>query len=233
MMNASVLVTEWGGGNGDIKDNLQYTIQQQDLHFTSTTYWDWKQSAQSGCGWSIYACATGPNNLTDSNGLVWPQKLAVISRVIPTAVVGHIDTFSYNGTTQIFAMRAAAPITRELLATGDDIVNTLVYVPAHVTRKPSEVVVGGAAKLDRITKQPDGSWIIEVAILVQEGHELEYTVQLGDETGEALAALPHTLGTVGAESGADSAVPAVAQREKVSAALRSMVGAHRRRGVAN
>ena len=87
MMNASVLVTEWGGGDGDIVNgNLQGTSEQQDRSFTGATYWDWKQSAQAGCGWSLYKCATGPDNVTQPNGPLDLVKLAVVSRVLPAAV---------------------------------------------------------------------------------------------------------------------------------------------------
>jgi len=121
-------------------------------------------------------------------------KLSIVSRVIPSAVVGFIDAFSYNYTTQVFAMRAIAPPDADAVADG---VNTLVYVPAHVKRKPSEVVVGGAAKLSHVVTQPDGSWIIEVVVAAKGaaartvGEGREYTVQLGDDAaGSALAVLP-------------------------------------------
>eukprot|EP01043_Picozoa_sp_COSAG02_P018329 COSAG02_NODE_854_length_16499_cov_76.082561_17_plen_163_part_00 len=123
------------------------------------------------------------------NSAVDTLKLSIVSRVIPAAVVGFIDTFSYNYTTQVFAMRAFAPNAADMIAEG---VNTLIYVPAHVNRKPSELAVGGVAKLSHVVTQPDGSWIVEVAVeAVAEGNVGEYTVQLGDDdAGNALAALP-------------------------------------------
>ena len=173
LMNASVLVTEWGDGDGPSDfDNIRGVVEQQDAKFTSSTYWDWKQSEQAGCSWSLFKCAVGPDNATVPNGVVDTAKLAVVSRVIPTAVVGTIHSFSYNDTTQVFEMRAAAPG-----ADAEPGVNTLVYVPAHVARQPSEVSVGGAAKLDRVERQPDGSWIIEVAVAAGPG---DYTVRLGE-----------------------------------------------------
>ena len=36
-MNASVLVTEWGGSDGDLY-NLRGVAQQQDAQFTSSTF---------------------------------------------------------------------------------------------------------------------------------------------------------------------------------------------------
>jgi hypothetical protein len=61
-MNASVMVTEWGSGDsGGDMSNLEGTTTQQDLQFTSTTYWDWKQN---GCGaWPLYKCAAGKSQL--------------------------------------------------------------------------------------------------------------------------------------------------------------------------
>lgn len=63
-MNASVLVTEWGGSDSDLY-NLRGVAQQQDAQFTSSTYWDWKQSLQAGCGWSLYKCTSGAAAATD------------------------------------------------------------------------------------------------------------------------------------------------------------------------
>lgn len=217
-MNASVLVTEWGGGDGDIATNLHGTVHQQDLQFTGSTYWDWKQSKEAGCGWSLYQCATGPDNETDPNGAVDTAKLAVVSRVIPWAVVGYIHAFSYNSTTQVFAMRAesvAATMGTDARAASDgDFTTTLVYVPAHVRRRPSEVTVGGVATLSHVVAQPDGSWIVCVAVDNRVG---EYTVQLGDGDGRALRALPSENA-----SGQVAALESLATETALDAAYRAM-----------
>jgi hypothetical protein len=153
---------------------------------------------------------------TVENSAVDTLKLSIVSRVIPAAVVGFIDAFSYNYTTQVFAMRASAPNAADMNAEG---VNTLVYVPAHVNRKPSELVVGGVAKLSHVVTQPDGSWIVEVAVeAVANGDVGEYTVQLGDDAaGNALAALPRAADRLAAMMAQDD----VATEAQVGAALRA------------
>lgn len=154
---------------------------------------------------------------TVANSAVDTLKLSIVSRVIPAAVVGFIDTFSYNYTTQVFAMRASAPNAADMIVEG---VNTLVYVPAHVNRKPSELVVGGVAKLSHVVTQPDGSWIVEVAVeAAAEGNEGEYTVQLGDDAaGSALAALPRAADRLAAMIVQDD----VATEVQVGAALQAL-----------
>eukprot|EP01047_Picozoa_sp_COSAG01_P009164 COSAG01_NODE_372_length_17995_cov_16.957812_22_plen_230_part_00 len=201
-MNASVLVTEWGGSDGDLY-NLRGVAQQQDAQFTSSTYWDWKQSLQAGCSWSLYKCASGAAAATDPNGLVDGVKLAVVSRVIPWAVVGQISAFSYNSSTQVFAMQATTftdnTKTNLKAAAATVTAKTLIYVPAHVRWSASEVVVRGAAKLSQVASQPDGSRIIEVAVATATTRAV-YTVQLGDRDGGALRALqvPVAATSVGA-----------------------------------
>jgi hypothetical protein len=63
-------------------------------------------------------------------------KLAVVSRVIPLAVVGQIGAFSYNSSTQVFAMQATTTTnttnTNLEAAAATVTAKTLIYVPAHV-----------------------------------------------------------------------------------------------------
>ena len=97
-----------------------------------------------------------------------------------------------------------------------------------MTRTPSEVKVRGAAKLAGVVTQPDGSWIIEVELA--EGGRGEYTVQLGDATGSALAELRGAEAEDG--GGKDLAVAAVAGEDEVRAAVRALASAQQTRGIA-
>jgi hypothetical protein len=91
------------------------------------------------------------------NGPLLRSRLLYLSRVYPRATAGTLDRFSYDPSTQSFTMTAAS---RTPIAPGSRDHETEVYIPPLVR---GSVSVSGAAVLDVVQSQPDGSRIAYVA----------------------------------------------------------------------
>jgi hypothetical protein len=150
-MNATVFVTEYGGGGGEPSAaTVEAITREQERHSTSAALWPWKENA----GWGVWAQA--PQNSTAASGPVRPLKERLVSRAFPLAVAGELSEYAFDPLGLSFSLAARA----ESGWRGGD---TLVYVPARVnaTAVPSgRVRVGGAATLVRVEERPDGSRVV-------------------------------------------------------------------------
>ena len=172
-MNAGVFVTEFGSTPQSASSKLARIVEEQDKHLTGSTFWIWKES---GGGWGLFDGPAEGAPAGTPNGQLRPDYVAQVSRVLPLATVGTLDSFRYNAflnTTQIFAMQATAPAADS--AAGLD-AESLVYIPAHVDRADGELEASGSAKLAGVDRQPDGSRVVRVAVVRDGG---KYKVTLG------------------------------------------------------
>ena len=151
---------------------------EQDAHLTSSTFWTWKER---GGGWSLFDGPPPGAPVGAPNGPVRPDYLEQLSRVLPLATAGRLDSFAYNTTIQVFAMSATAPaggVDGAARGTPPPTppASSLVYIPAHIARPDSDLAVGGSARLAGVERQPDGSRLVTVAVRNDGGG---YTVRLG------------------------------------------------------
>ena len=182
-MNASVIVTEFGCSEHLDKQLLAPIVEQQDRQRTSSTFWVWKQN---GGSWGLWKG-------TESHQELYEAKRDILSRVLPVAVVGQLLSFRYASDNQTFAMRARAPAATVSQLTDPDgtnpPVNTLVYIPTHVSTPSDSVTVTGGCKISSIVTQPDGSRLLSVTVDAEAPPESEYTVQFGDTKSSLLGNL--------------------------------------------
>ncbi|MGH9307563.1 MAG: cellulase family glycosylhydrolase [Acidimicrobiales bacterium] len=161
-MNAALLVDEYGNSASDDNVILRGSTAAQDRHLISSSVYAWKGACnggtQAGCdasAWSVYSAdaATPPQQ---NLGLL-PSRVKFLDRIYPRATAGHLDTFSYNPDNRSFAMSAHGSLP---VAPGQRTRETVVFIPSGVS---GNVRVSGAAVLDGVSTQPDGTKLAYVA----------------------------------------------------------------------
>ncbi|MHB8594914.1 MAG: cellulase family glycosylhydrolase, partial [Acidimicrobiales bacterium] len=154
-LRAALFVGEYGTANGSDVGVLTPETAALDVAGVGATLWAWKANCPgpgaTGC-WSVTYGAAG-----SQNGTYIASRLQLLSRVIPRATAGRLLWFSYDPANSRFAMRAT---DEHGVTPGTTDEETILYVPSSVTGTAS---VHGAALLDTVTFNPDGSRLVLVA----------------------------------------------------------------------
>jgi len=154
--HAALVPTEYGNGAGDDATILAPELAAQEKALAGSALWSWKGSCAAGSSpaacagiWAMYAAdpATPP---AENLGLI-PSRLQYVSRAYPQATAGTLDSYAYDPVHHSFTMHAEAQ-----RAGGPP---TVIFLPAAVT---GNVAVTGAARLQRLTSEPDGTRRVNV-----------------------------------------------------------------------
>jgi endoglycosylceramidase len=162
-MNSALVIGEYGNGNNDDNTILANETAAMDDAMVSSSLWAWKgncgpgqTAAQCEPGlWSVFQGDTA--NPPNHGGPVFATRLEYLSRVYPRATAGTLESFAYHPATKTFSMSASS---FRAVVKGTSNEETEVYIPPSV---PGAVSVSGAAVLDRIVTNPDGSRLAYVA----------------------------------------------------------------------
>jgi endoglycosylceramidase len=170
-LHAAVFTTEFGDASSTDATVLSGEMAAQESTLTGGTVWAWKGlAASSATCWcvrwqqsSYQTTANGqpgrgnPRAAPSRRDLVIPSRQRTLSRVWPRATAGHLLAYRYDPTAHTFVMAAtdARPVKR-----GDRAAETVVFIPSSVG---GSVSVTGAARLDTVVRNPDGSRTAYVA----------------------------------------------------------------------
>ena len=153
---AALFSGEYGNSAAQDDTILRNETAAQDRALVGSTIYAWKGvctgATQAGCdagAWSFYSAdaATPP---AENRGLI-PSRVKFLSRVYPRATAGTLTGMAYDPDRRSFSMSARdAPAVRA----GDRTHETEVFIPATVH---GGVAVGGAARLDAVIGEPDGT----------------------------------------------------------------------------
>jgi endoglycosylceramidase len=156
-MGGAMLVGEYGNANQNDGTILAGETAAIDQAGAGSSVWAWKGDCPPGTTpaqcepglWSVFAGDTA--NPPAQNGPLFRSRVLYLARVYPRATAGQLDSFSYDPSTASFTM-AATSGTR--VNPGDADRETDVYIPPLVR---GAVAVTGAAVLDTVRTNPDGS----------------------------------------------------------------------------
>jgi endoglycosylceramidase len=176
--HAAVFTTEFGDSSSTDADVLAGEMAAQESTLTSGTVWAWKGlSASAGSCWcvrwqhsSYQTTANGqpgqgnPHAAPSSRDLVIPSRALDLARVWPRATAGQLLAYRYDPTTRAFDLSArdAHKVDR-----GDRSAETTIYIPSSVH---GSVAVTGAAVLDTVVRNDDGSRLAYVAPTGRSGY---------------------------------------------------------------
>ena len=167
-MDTALLVTEFGGSEGDAAQQTEGTLAAQERSLTGGTVWEWKYNCgpDPSCGggpgpdganeasrWSMYQSGGGGPH-PPQNGPIQPLRARHLTRIYPRLTSGTLRSAAFDPATGSFTMTATAstPVTP-----GDEHRETLVVIPPGLGGVPTTT---GAAVLDRVVDNPDGSrWV--------------------------------------------------------------------------
>ncbi len=164
-MHAAVFTTEFGDASSTDSFVLAGETAAEEATLTGGTLWAWKGlSATEATCWcvrwqhsSYQTTANGtpgtgnPRSPVSPDDQLIPSRALYMERVWPRATAGRLLSYQYDPTDRSFAMVASD--THEVRR-GDRADETVVYIPATVHGK---VTVTGAASLDAVVAEPDGS----------------------------------------------------------------------------
>jgi endoglycosylceramidase len=154
-MGAALFVGEYGNGSGEDEAVLANETAALDRHRVGSTVWTWKANCTCTSIWATYA-ADPANPPAQNLGLI-PTRERYLSRPWPRATAGRLLGYAYDQATRSFTVSAASD---QRVRLGDQRRETLVYLPPTVR---GQVSVTGAAVLDRVVLNPDGSRLVQVA----------------------------------------------------------------------
>ena len=161
-MNSALFVGEYGNSASDDDTILRQETAAQDKAAVGSTIYAWKGVCDAGAsiatcssGWAYFAAdpATPP---AQNLGLI-PSRVKYLSRIVPRATAGRLDSFAYQPSNHSFAMQATASRRVRL---GESARETVVFIPAVAK---GGVTVTRAATLDRVIAEPDGTRLAYVA----------------------------------------------------------------------
>ncbi len=156
-LHAALFIGEYGNSSTDDATILASETAAQDRAMVGSTLWDWKGNCPSCQGvWNVYYSSNSAP--LAQNGPLIPSRVEYLSRIRPQATEGTLVSYSYDPVKQTFTMSAAYSGHR--IRPGDAGRETLVYIPAG---RAGAVSVSGAAVLDQVVANPDGSRLAEVA----------------------------------------------------------------------
>ena len=161
-MGTALWIGEFGNSPSDDETFLRGATTAQDTAGVGSAMYQWKNTCGAGntpeqCAniWSIYAGdgSTAPAQ----NGPLIASRVKFLSRVVPRAIAGHLDSFRYEPDDRSFTMAATAdgPVRR-----GRRDQETVLFIPATVH---GAVSVGGSAVIDQVVTAPDGSRLVSIA----------------------------------------------------------------------
>jgi len=145
LLRASVLVTEFGGSSSAADKVANITAQLDTHRGTSGTMWTWKERGN----WGMFE---SPELDTDPNGPLKQVRVQINSRIYARAVAGQILKHEFDHRTGSFQLTA--------LRAGKETKPTEIYIPAHLNS--TQPAVSGAATLESVQMQPDGSSVVVV-----------------------------------------------------------------------
>ena len=156
-MGAALFIGEYGNANDADGTILSQETQAIDGAGVGSTLWAWKGNCAAGATaaqcepalWSVFEGDTAADPA--QNGPLIASRLRLLARVYPRATAGTLLSFDYDPTTTRFTMRATSMVP---VQPGDRGHETIVYVPPLVR---GNVTVDGAARLDTVVTNPDGS----------------------------------------------------------------------------
>jgi hypothetical protein len=162
-MGAALFIGEYGNPNSADTTILSNETAAMDAATLGSSLWAWKgncnpevtaAACQPGL-WSMFEgdASTPPTD----NGAVFPTRVKYVSRVYPRATAGQLVSFSYAPGSGSFTMRATS---RSSVKPGARDLETEVYIPPTDS---GPVSVNGAATLDAVVRNPDGSRLALVA----------------------------------------------------------------------
>jgi endoglycosylceramidase len=192
-MHAAVFTTEFGDSSSTDGNVLAGETAAQESTLTGGTVWAWKGlSAAMGTCWCVrwqhsayQTTANGqpgtgnPHLPPSSNDLLIPSRQQYLARVWPRATAGTLLAYQYDPTAHTFDMAATGATA---VRRGDRGAETVVYIPSTVH---GPVAVTGAARLDTVVTNPDGS---RDAYVAPTG-SAQYGVEVGSPTASMMAAV--------------------------------------------
>jgi endoglycosylceramidase len=169
--HAAVFTTEFGDASSTDSSVLTGEMAAQESTLTGGTLWAWKGlSATSSSCWCVrwqysayQTTANGqpgrgnPRAAPSSQDRVIPSRQRDLARVTPRATAGHLLAFRYDPTSRTFVMAAT---DSKRVDRGGRAAETMVSIPSTVD---GSVSVNGAARLDTVVHNPDGSRTAYVA----------------------------------------------------------------------
>jgi hypothetical protein len=163
LMGAALFVGEYGNSNADDDRILSQETAAQDRAMVGSALWAWKGNCDPGITqekcwpglWSVYHGDPAPRP-AQNLGII-PTRRRYLSRPWPRATAGTLQSYAYDPATGSFTMSASS--SRRVRA-GRREQETVVYVPGSVT---GAIAVSGAAQLDAVVVNPDGSRGVYVA----------------------------------------------------------------------
>jgi endoglycosylceramidase len=154
-MGTALFVGEYGNGSNEDDEVLANETAAQDRHQVGSTVWTWKANCVCTGVWSTYAAdqsAPPAQNLD-----LIPTRQKYLSRPWPRAVAGQLLGYAYDTDRRSFTVSATSD---RRVRRGDQRRETLVYLPPVVR---GQVSLTGAAVLDKVVANPDGSRLAAVA----------------------------------------------------------------------
>jgi endoglycosylceramidase len=162
-LGAALFVGEFGNSNSDDNTILSQETAAIDQAAVGSSLWAWKGNCAPGnsaaqCEPGLWSVFQGdPATTPAQNGPLLESRLKYIARVYPRATAGHLQSFSYDPATTSFSMHATSSVH---VTPGIRSEDTEVYIPPLVQ---GSVSVNGAAVLDVVVTNPDGSRMAYVA----------------------------------------------------------------------
>jgi endoglycosylceramidase len=162
-MGAALFIGEYGNPNSVDGSILSSETGTMDGAGVGSALWGWKGNCNPGvlaaaCEPGLWSMFEGdPSTPPAPNGALIPSRVEYVSRVYPWATAGQLLSFSYAPAADSFVMSADARVP---VKPGDRDHETEVYIPSTVS---GSVGVSGAASLDAVTPNPDGSRLAFVA----------------------------------------------------------------------
>jgi endoglycosylceramidase len=162
-LGAALFIGEFGNGNNADGTILAGETAAIDRAGVGSSLWAWKGNCGPGATaaecetglWSVFEGDAAPTPA--QNGPLITSRLQYLARVYPRATAGRLISFAYDPSTASFTLRATDGTA---IVPGDRSRETEVYVPPLVR---GAVAVSGAAVLDTVTANPDGSRLAYVA----------------------------------------------------------------------
>ena len=162
-MGAALFIGEYGNPISADATILSSETAAIDAAGVGSTLWAWKGNCNAGA--SAVACEPGLWSMFEGdvstspahNGALIPTRVKYVSRVYPRATAGQLVSFAYTPTSGSFSMSATS---RSPVRRGARDLETEVYIPST---DPGSVSVRGAATLDAVGLNPDGSRLAWVA----------------------------------------------------------------------
>ena len=170
-MNSALLVGEYGNSASEDDTVLRQETSAQDRAMTGSTIYAWKGVCDAGA--SLASCSSGWSYFTADPGTppaqnlgLIPSRVKYLSRAVPRATAGRLDSFAYQPDNHSFQMHATAD---RAVRRGDASRETVVFLPATAT---GAVSVAGAARLDRVVTEPDGTRLAYAAPTAEGAYSL-------------------------------------------------------------